>query len=131
VVVSFEKPKSEVLQFKQVNFLKKGNYTYSSSRDVIRLKGAITHKSRRSIEEKILGGIARKKINLIIDFTGVTSIDSDGISILNTGLRMSRSFGRILTLFGLCPEVEESLTLADMYSKFTICKTEAQAISQV
>ena len=130
MVMSFNKPKSEVLPFKQVNFLKKGNYTYSSSRDVIRLKGAITHRSSRSIEEKILGGIIRKKINLIIDLTGVTSIDSDGIIILNTGLRMSRSFGRILTLFGLCPEVKEALILADIYSKFTICNTEAEAISQ-
>jgi anti-anti-sigma factor len=131
MVMSFEKPKSAVLSFKQVNFLKKGNYTYSSSRDVIRLKGAITEKSSRFIEEKILGGIARKKINLIIDLTGVASIDGDGIRLLNTALRMSRSFGRMLTLFGLCPEVKESLILADIYSQFTICQTEAEAINQV
>jgi anti-anti-sigma factor len=131
MVMPFVKPKAEVLPFKQVNFLKKGNYTYSSSRDVIRLKGAITRRSSRSIEEKILGGIARKKINLIIDLTDVISIDDDGIRTLNTALRMSRSFGRILTLFGLCSEVEESLIRANLYSKFTICKTEAEAISQV
>jgi anti-anti-sigma factor len=131
MVMSFEKPKAKVLQFRQVNLLKKGNYTYSSPKDIIRLKGAITHRSSRSVEEKILGGIARKKINLIIDLAGVTSIDGDGVRVLNTALRMSRSFGRILTLFGLHPVVKEALILADIYSKFTICETENQAILEV
>jgi anti-anti-sigma factor len=133
MVMSFEieKPSAKVLQFKQVNFLKNGNYTYSSPRDIIRLKGTITHKASRLIEEKILGGIARKKINLIIDFTNVTSIDSDGVRVLNTALRMSRAFGRMLTLFGLCAEVKEALIEAGIDAKFTICKSEAEAIKEV
>ncbi len=131
MVMSFEKPRAKVLQFRQVNFLKNGNYTYSSPRDVIRLKGTITHKASRIIEEKILGSIARKKINLIIDFTNVTSIDSDGVRVLNTALRMSHAFGRILTLFGLCAEVKEALIAAGIDAKFTICKSEAEAIQEV
>jgi anti-anti-sigma factor len=131
MVMSFEKPKSTVLPFKQVNFLKKGNYTYSSARDIVRLKGVITNRSSRTIEDKILDGIARKKINLIIDLTNVTSVEGDGVRVLNTALRMSLSFGRTLTLFGLRPAIKESLILADIYSKFTICETEDQAILEV
>ena len=131
MVMSFVKPKAKVLQFRQVNLLKRGNYTYSSARDIVRLKGVITNRSSRSIEEKILSAIARKKINLIIDLTKVTSIDGDGVRVLNTALRMSRSLGRTLTLFGLRPEVKEALILADIYSKFTICETEEQAMLEV
>jgi anti-anti-sigma factor len=131
MVMSFEKPRAKVLQFKQVNFLKNGNYTYSSSRDVIRLKGVVSHKTGCIIEEKILGGIAHKKINLIIDFTNVTSIDSDGVRVLNTASRMSRAFGRMLTLFGLCAEVREALVAAGIDAKFTICESEAEAIQEV
>lgn len=131
MVMSLTQPKAKVLQFRQVNLLKKGNYTYSTARDIVRLKGAITNRSSRTIEDKILDGIARKKINLIIDLTSVTSVEGDGVRVLNTALRMSLSFGRTLTLFGLRPAVKESLRLAGIYSKFTICETEDQAILEV
>jgi anti-anti-sigma factor len=131
MVMSLTQPKAKVLQFRQVNLLKKGNYTYSATRDIVRLKGTITNRSSRTIEDKILDGIARKKINLIIDLTNVTSVEGDGVRVLNTALRMSLSFGRTLTLFGLRPAVKESLRLAGIYSKFTVCETEDQAILEV
>jgi anti-anti-sigma factor len=131
MVMSLTQPKAKVLQFRQVNLLKKGNYTYSAARDIVRLKGTITNRSSRTIEDKILDGIARKKINLIIDLTNVTSVEGDGVRVLNTALRMSLSFGRTLTLFGLRPAVKESLRLAGIYSKFTVCETEDQAILEV
>jgi anti-anti-sigma factor len=131
MVMSLTQPKAKVLQFRQVNLLKKGNYTYSAARDIVRLKGIITNRSSRTIEDKILDGIARKKINLIIDLTNVTSVEGDGVRVLNTALRMSLSFGRTLTLFGLRPAVKESLRLAGIYSKFTVCETEDQAILEV
>jgi anti-anti-sigma factor len=131
MVMSLTQPKAKVLQFRQVNLLKKGNYTYSTARDIVRLKGTITNRSSRTIEDKILDGIARKKINLIIDLTNVTSVEGDGVRVLNTALRMSLSFGRTLTLFGLRPAVKESLRLAGIYSKFTVCETEDQAILEV
>jgi anti-anti-sigma factor len=131
MVMSLTQPKAKVLQFRQVNLLKKGNYTYSTARDIVRLKGIITNRSSRTIEDKILDGIARKKINLIVDLTNVTSVEGDGVRVLNTALRMSLSFGRTLTLFGLRPAVKESLRLAGIYSKFTVCETEDQAILEV
>jgi anti-anti-sigma factor len=131
MVMSLTQPKAKVLQFRQVNLLKKGNYTYSAARDIVRLKGIVTNRSSRTIEDKILDGIARKKINLIIDLTNVTSVEGDGVRVLNTALRMSLSFGRTLTLFGLRPAVKESLRLAGIYSKFTVCETEDQAILEV
>jgi anti-anti-sigma factor len=131
MMMSLTQPKAKVLQFRQVNLLKKGNYTYSAARDIVRLKGVITNRSSRTIEDKILDGIARKKINLIIDLTNVTSVEGDGVRVLNTALRMSLSFGRTLTLFGLRPAVKESLRLAGIYSKFTVCETEDQAILEV
>ncbi len=131
MVMPFVQSKAKVLQFRQVNLLKKGNYTYSSSRDIVRLKGLVTNRSSRSIEEKILDGIARKKINLIIDLSKVTSMDGEGVRVLNTALRMSLSFGRTLTLFGLRPAVKEALIKAEIYSRFTICETEDQAILKV
>jgi anti-anti-sigma factor len=131
MVTSLTQPKAKVLQFRQVNLLKKGNYTYSTARDIVRLKGTITNRSGRAVEDKILDGIARKKINLIIDLTNITSIEGDGVRVLNTALRMSLSFGRTLTLFGLRPAVRKSLISAGIYSKFTICETENQAILEV
>lgn len=131
MVMPFVQSEAKVLQFRQVNLLKKGNYTYSSARDIVRLKGVVISRSSRSIEEKILDGIARKKINLIIDLTKVTSLGGDGVRVLNTALRMSLSFGRTLTLFGLRPAVKEALIKAEIYSKFTICETEEQAILKV
>jgi anti-anti-sigma factor len=131
MMMSLTQPKAKVLQFRQVNLLKKGNYTYSTARDIVRLKGVITNRSSRTIEDKILDGIARKKINLIIDLTNVSSVEGDGVRVLNTALRMSLSFGRTLTLFGLRPAVKESLRLAGIYSKFTVCETEDQAILEV
>jgi anti-anti-sigma factor len=131
MVMSLTQPKAKVLQFRQVNLLKKGNYTYSTARDIVRLKGIITNRSSRTIEDKILDGIARKKINLIVDLTNVTSVEGDGVRVLNTALLMSLSFGRTLTLFGLRPAVKESLRLAGIYSKFTVCETEDQAILEV
>jgi anti-anti-sigma factor len=131
MVMPFVQSEAKVLQFRQVNFLKKGNYTYSSARDIVRLKGLVTSRSSRSIEEKILDGIARKKINMIIDLSKVNSVDGDGVRVLNTALRMSLSFGRTLTLFGLHPAVKEALIKAEIYSKFTICETEDQAILKV
>jgi anti-anti-sigma factor len=131
MVMSLVQPKTKVLQFRQVNLLKKGNFTYSAARDIVRLKGIVTSRSSRSIEEKILDSIAKKKINLIMDLTKVTSIDSDGVRVLNTALRMSLSFGRTLTLFGLHPSVKEALLQAGIYAKFTICETEDQAIFKV
>jgi anti-anti-sigma factor len=131
MMMSLTQPKAKVLQFRQVNLLKKGNYTYSTARDIVRLKGVITNRSSRTIEDKLLDGIARKKINLIIDLTNVSSVEGDGVRVLNTALRMSLSFGRTLTLFGLRPAVKESLRLAGIYSKFTVCETEDQAILEV
>jgi anti-anti-sigma factor len=131
MMMSLTQPKAKVLQFRQVNLLKKGNYTYSTARDIVRLKGIITNRSSRTIEDKILDGIARKKINLIVDLTNVTSVEGDGVRVLNTALLMSLSFGRTLTLFGLRPAVKESLRLAGIYSKFTVCETEDQAILEV
>ncbi len=131
MVMSLVQPKAKVLQFRQVNLLKKGNFTYSTARDIVRLKGIVTNKSSRSIEEKILDSIAKKKVNLIMDLTKVTSVDGDGVRVLNTALRMSLSFGRTLTLFGLRPAVREALLHAGIYAKFIICETEDQAILKV
>ena len=87
---------------------------------VMALSGEIDMYSSPSLREEMMGLIDKRVTPLLIDFKGVSYIDSSGIATFVEGLKRMMSYGGRLKLIGLLEGVREIFSFAKLDKVFEI-----------
>ena len=87
---------------------------------VMALSGEIDMYSSPALREEMMGLIDKRVTPLLIDFKGVSYIDSSGIATFVEGLKRMMSYGGRLKLIGLLEEVREIFSFSKLDKVFEI-----------
>jgi anti-sigma B factor antagonist len=87
---------------------------------VMALSGEIDMYSSPTLREEMMGLIDQRVTPLLIDFRGVSYIDSSGIATFVEGLKCMMSYGGRLKLIGLLEEVREIFSFSKLDKVFEI-----------
>ena len=87
---------------------------------VIALSGEIDMYSSPALREEMMGLIDKRVTPLLIDFKGVSYIDSSGIATFVEGLKRMMSYGGRLKLIGLLEGVREIFSFSKLDKVFEI-----------
>lgn len=91
-----------------------------NGKKMITLSGEIDMYSSPVLREKLLDLIKRKIPTLIVDFKGVSYIDSSGIATFVEGLKGMKSYGGRLQFFGLPQGIMEIFSFSKLDRVFEI-----------
>lgn len=91
-----------------------------NGKKMIILSGEIDMYSSPVLREKLLDLIKRKIPTLIVDFKGVSYIDSSGIATFVEGLKGMKSYGGRLQFFGLPQGIMEIFSFSKLDRVFEI-----------
>jgi len=84
------------------------------------LSGEIDMYSSPALREEMMGLIDKRVTPLLIDFKGVSYIDSSGIATFVEGLKRMMSYGGRLKLIGLLEGVREIFSFSKLDKVFEI-----------
>jgi anti-sigma B factor antagonist len=87
---------------------------------VMALSGEIDMYSSPALREEMMGLIDQRMTPLLVDFRGVSYIDSSGIATFVEGLKRMMSYGGRLKLFGLLEGVKEIFNFSRLDKVFEI-----------
>jgi anti-sigma B factor antagonist len=87
---------------------------------VMALSGEIDMYSSPALREEMMGLIDQRVTPLLVDFRGVSYIDSSGIATFVEGLKRMMSYGGRLKLFGLLEGVKEIFNFSRLDKVFEI-----------
>lgn len=87
---------------------------------VMALSGEIDMYSSPALREQMMGLIDKRVTPLLIDFKGVSYIDSSGIATFVEGLKRMMSYGGRLKLIGLLEGVREIFSFSKLDKVFEI-----------
>ena len=87
---------------------------------VVRVTGEIDILTAPQLRETLLGHLSPTAPNLAVDLSGVTFIDSTGLSVLVNALRRARSFGGDVRLVLPSEQVAKVLELTRLNELFVI-----------
>lgn len=86
------------------------------------LSGALIVSTMLPIKRLLAADLVKKQLDVAIDMTGVSVIDSSGMALLNNAnKRINEKRGRFI-LFGLQPQVVDSLTQTDILSQLIVVR---------
>ncbi len=91
-----------------------------SGKKMITLSGEIDMYSSPVLREKLLDLIKRRVPILIVDFKGVSYIDSSGIATFVEGLKCMKSYGGRLQFFGIPRGIMEIFSFSKLDRVFEI-----------
>jgi len=91
-----------------------------NGKKIIALSGEIDMYSSPLLREKLLNLIKRKVPILIVDFKGVSYIDSSGIATFVEGLKGMKSYGGRLQFFGIPQGIMEIFSFSKLDRVFEI-----------
>ncbi|OHE59261.1 MAG: hypothetical protein A2Z47_07740 [Thermodesulfovibrio sp. RBG_19FT_COMBO_42_12] len=91
-----------------------------NGKKIIILSGEVDMYSSPLLREKLLDLIKRKVPTLIVDFKGVSYIDSSGIATFVEGLKGMKSYGGRLRFFGLHQGIMEIFSFSKLDRVFEI-----------
>ncbi len=91
-----------------------------NGKKIIILSGEVDMYSSPLLREKLLDLIKRKVPILIVDFKGVSYIDSSGIATFVEGLKGMKSYGGRLQFFGLPRGIMEIFSFSKLDRVFEI-----------
>ncbi len=100
-----------------------------SGKKMITLSGEIDMYSSPLLREKLLDLIKRKIPTLIVDFKGVSYIDSSGIATFVEGLKCMKSYGGRLQFFGIPRGIMEIFSFSKLDRVFEIYGSIDDAIN--
>ena len=103
--------------------------TTSTEVSVIRMEGAVrmgevVDRLRAQVEENLRRNHAR----LVIDMSGVTSLDSSGIGVLVRSLTLAKQKGGTVKLSALPHSAEQTLKTTGLLKLFEVYETETKAV---
>lgn len=79
------------------------------------LRGELDHHSAGQLRQKIDTALLQHRCKqLVLDFSGLTFMDSSGIGLIMGRYRMMRDMGGTLTVTGATPRIETLLHMAGM-----------------
>lgn len=87
---------------------------------VMALSGEIDMYSSPALREEMMDLLNQRVTPLLIDFRGVSYIDSSGIATFVEGLKRMMSYGGRLKLIGLLEEVREIFSFSKLDQVFEI-----------
>ncbi len=97
----------------------------------VALKGRLDAATARSVEEHLVGLIARGDRKLTIDLEKLAYISSAGLRVfIVAGKQMKASNGRI-AICALSPDVAQIFTIAGFTTLFPLFRTRTEAISHL
>ncbi|ADO75344.1 STAS domain-containing protein [Stigmatella aurantiaca] len=80
---------------------------------------------RNAVQESL----ARGTTKLLLDLSGVTTVDSSGVGELVSAYTRVTSRGGKLKLFGLPSKVQDILTITQLITVFEVYDSEAEALA--
>ncbi len=96
---------------------------------VMRLSGEIDMYSSPGLRKELLSLVAERVSPLIVDFRGVSYIDSSGIATFVEGLKGMRSFGGRLKFVAVPEGIMEIFTFSKLDRVFEIYGSADEALS--
>lgn len=97
---------------------------------VITPAGDVDMHSSPALREAILGQTGQKAAALIVDFSGVSYIDSSGIATLVEGLKIMNTYGGRLQLTGMTEDILEIFRFSKLDTIFEICGDMSDALGR-
>ncbi len=102
----------------------------SGNATIVDVVGDIDLHNSREVRRVMLDAFQQKRApRVIVNLKGVRYIDSSGVASLVEGLKVSRSMGSRLILFGLSPAAREVLELSRLAKVFEVYESEEQALA--
>ena len=81
------------------------------------------------LQEAIDGLLAEEKKNILLNFSGVTYIDSSGIGQLVQSLRMAKAVGGQLKIVNVSNKIYNTFTIMKLLPVFEVYSDEKEALS--
>ena len=88
---------------------------------LIALEGQIDLYSAPSFKERLLGAIEQGKTRIVVDFSGLSFIDSTGLSVLVGALRRVRPLGGALSIVSRDDDVRRLFEITGLDGKLPLC----------
>lgn len=98
---------------------------------VIRATGELNALTSGALREQIKDLLAQGNLRLLVDLSGVSFIDSSGLSALVAGLKAAKQQGGNLALFGLQEQALMIFEITQAHTIFDILPTEADALAML
>ena len=92
----------------------------SDSVNVIPLRGEIDLHISPHVEKSLSSIIRKRPPHIVIDFAGVTFIDSSGLAVLIRAMQNVKEYGGKLTLSGITADVRPIFEMARLDQLFVI-----------
>ena len=96
---------------------------------ILRLVGKFDFKARKEITTALTNAIQDSVSHIILNFQGVSYIDSAGLGMLGNFDDQFRNRHIKVSLVSLQPTVEKIITMARLEEKFALYPTEEDALS--
>lgn len=97
--------------------------------EVVALLDRLDAAAAQPLREALKGIIDRGRSRLVLDLSGVTFMDSSGLSVLVTTLKTARAAGGDVVLLGLTPTVRSLIQLTRLHRVFLIFDDESDAVA--
>ncbi len=103
------------------------NLSEARNQDVVRLAGSVDLEHSPDIRRTLLDAVA-ERVDIFVDLSEVTYIDSSGIACLVEALQIARNHGANLGLFAVSRQAMRVLELARLDMVFSIHDDLASAL---
>lgn len=97
--------------------------------EIVALLDRVDAAAAPPLRESLKGIVDRGRTRLVLDLSGVTFMDSSGLSVLVTTLKTARAAGGDVVLLGLPPTVRSLIQLTRLHRVFLIFDDEATALA--
>jgi anti-sigma B factor antagonist len=101
----------------------------SDSAEVLPLEGEIDLHLCPRLERSLASMIKRRPPHLVVDFSGVTFIDSSGLAVLIRALQNVKEYGGKLTLSGINHNVRAIFEMARLDQVFLVDPRDDQLLA--
>jgi anti-sigma B factor antagonist len=98
---------------------------------IVAFRGSLDSKTSPQAQQAIDGILADGGRKLLVDFTGLDYISSAGLRVLLATVKRLSGTGGALRLFGLNETVREVFDISGFSTIFSVCATEADALSGI
>ena len=96
---------------------------------ILALQGEIDLHRSSQVKETLDPLVSKKVPRILLDFSGVTYIDSSGLATMIEALQRIQGYGGKLAMFGLRDSVRSIFEIARLDQIFTIFPDEAAAVA--
>jgi anti-sigma B factor antagonist len=99
------------------------------SAEILAIEGELDFHAAAEVRDAISKLTDKQAPKILIDFSGVSYIDSSGLAIFVEAFQKIKRYGGKLVLFSLAPSVLNVFEVARLNSLFRLASTETEALS--